>query len=310
MALHQTNVEMSQSVPAEIAAGTDVTVRVKVSCPEGCDLRGLPVRVMRAGTLICTSELAIHQGTINETENFAVKVPPQVGEHDWTVFFSRHEIEGNVHEEGGVVVSFATRPHATSMAVWDVPSPVVVNRSFSVKVGVKCSATCRLAGQLIEVRDDGGTLIGEGRLGEMPWPGTSALYVADVELAAPATEGTLAWSAGFPATQAALPHETVSATFSVRTAKPPEHRVTIRVTDKETEAPLEHVDVRLGAYRALTDARGVASLEVPGGTYSLDAWKVGYEMLPRSVEVGTDLMVQVEALCSPEKDPDDERVWM
>ncbi len=66
----------------------------------------------------------------------------------------------------------------------------------------------------------------------------------------------------------------------------------------------------LGSYRAVTDAHGVASVELPGGTYSLDAWKVGYEMLPRTVEVGQDLMIQVEAVLSPEKDPDDERVWM
>jgi hypothetical protein len=301
---------MNQSVPAEIAAGTDVILRVKVSCSEGCDLRGLPVRVMWAGKLIFTSELATHHGAINETENFAMKVPGEVGEHNWTILFPRHEIEGSVHEEGCLVVSFATTPHTTSMAVWDVPSPVVVNRVFQMKVGVKCSATCCLAGQLIEVRDGGGTQIGEGRLGETPWPGTSALYVADVELAAPATEGTLAWSAGFPATQPALPHDKVSATFSFRTARPPEHRVTVKVTDKETEAPLENVEVRLGAYRASTNAHGVAILEVPGGTYSLDAWKFGYETVPRSVEVNKDLTIQVEVVFSCEKDPDDDRIWM
>ena len=152
--------------------------------------------------------------------------------------------------------------------------------------------------------------IGEGRPGETPWPGTSALYVADLELAAPAVEGTLAWSACFPATQPGLPHEPVLATFSFRTARPPEHRITVKVTDKNTEAPLDNVDVRLGSYGAVTDAHGMASLELPGGTYNLDAWKVGYETRPKTVEVGQDLMIQVEAVCSPEKDPDDERVWM
>jgi hypothetical protein len=265
---------------------------------------------MQAGTLICTSELATHHGAVNETENFAVKVPERVGKYDWTILFPQHENESNAHEEARLVVSFATRPHTTSMAVWDVPSPVVMSRSFRVKVGVKCSSACSLAGQLIEVRDDGGTQIAEGRLGETPWPGTSALYVADLELAAPAVEGTFAWSGCFPATQPGLPHEPVSAHFSFRTARPPEHRVTVRVTDKETEAPLDNVDVRLGSYRAVTDAHGVARLELPGGTYSLDAWKVGYETLPKTVEVGQDLMIQVEAVFSPEKDPDDERVWM
>ena len=323
MATHQTNVETSQSVPLELEVGADIVLKVKVSCPQGCDLRGIPVKVMAAARgpqrgsrvgvedeVLTTRELATYHETINETDDFALKAPGQAGEHVWTILFPRHEIEGTVHKEGCLVVSFATRPHTTSMAVWDVPSPVVMNRSFKVKVGVTCSATCQLAGQLIEVCDEAGTQIGESRLGETPWPGTSALYVAEVELAAPATEGIPSWSARFAAEESGLPHEEASATFSFRTDKPPEHRVTVKVTDKETEAPLENVAVRLGVYRASTDAQGLASLELPGGVYDLDAWKVGYETLPRTVEVGKDLMIQVEALFSPETDPDDQRVWM
>jgi hypothetical protein len=202
------------------------------------------------------------------------------------------------------------RPHTTSMAVWEVPSPVVVNRSFKVKVGIKCSATCQLAGQLIEVRNEGGTRIGEGRLGETPWPGTRALYVAEVELVAPATEIIVVWSAGFAPAEPGLPHEKAYATFSFRTARPPEYQVSVRVIDKETGTPLQNVDVRLGVYRASTDAQGLASLEVPGGVYKLEAWKVGYETPSMTVEVGKNLMIQVAAVFSPEPDPDDERVWM
>ena len=310
MAAHQTNVEMSQAVPLELEVGAGVILKIKVSCPEGCDLRGIPVKVMAADEVVVISELATYDETIKETENFALKAPEQVGEHAWTILFLRREIEGVVHEESCLVVSFTTRPHTTSMAVWDVPSPVVMNRSFKVKAGVKCSAACPLAGQLIEVCDEAGTRIGESRLGETPWPGTSALYVADVELAAPATEGMASWSARFAAREAGLPHAEASAAFSFRTARPPEHRVTVKVTEKDTKAPLENVDVRLGVYRASTDARGLASLELPGGVYDLDAWKAGYETFPRTVEVGKDLMVQVEAVFSPEKDPDDSQVWM
>jgi len=310
VATHQTNVEMSQSVPRELDVGADLVLNVKVSCPEGCDLRGIPVHVMAADEVVITSELARYDETINTTEDLNVKAPVQVGEHAWTVLFPRHEFDGTVHEQGCLIVSFTTRPHATSMAVWDVPSPVVLNRSFKVKVGVKCSAACPLAGQLIEVCDESGIRIGQSRLAETPWPGTSALYLAEVELAAPAAEGIPSWSARFAAVAPELPHEEASATFSFRTARPPEHRVTVKVTDKETEAPLDNVEVRMGLYRASTDAQGLASLELPGGVYDLDAWKAGYATLPRTVDVGKDLMIHVEALFSPKKDPDDQRVWM
>ena len=301
---------MSQSIPLEFEAGADIILKVKVSCPEGCDLRGMPVSVMAADEIIGTSELATFDEAVNETEAFALKAPGQVGEHTWTILFPRHEIEGAVHEESCLLVSFTSRPHTTSMAVWDVPSPVIVNRSFKVKVGVKCSATCQLVGRLIEVCDGAGIRIGESRLGETPWPGTSGLYVADVELAAPATDGTAFWSARFAAAEPGLPHDEASAAFSLRIDRPPEHRVTVRVADKGTKAPLENVGVRLGVYRASTDAQGRASLELPGGVYALDVWKAGYEMRTRTVKVGKDLMIRVEAVVAPERDPDDQRVWM
>jgi hypothetical protein len=301
MTTHQTIVEMNPSLPQELDAGADIVVKVNVLCPAGCDLRGIAIQVMAEDQVL---------GSSDETGALALKAPSQVGTHTWAILFPRQEIEGVVHEESCLVVSFTTRPHATSMAAWDVPSPVVMNNSFKVKAGVKCAAMCSLAGQLVEVRDESGARAGEGRLGEAPWPGTSALYVAEMELTAPATEGICSWSARFVPTGSELPHEEASAVFGFRTGRPPEHRVKVKVTDKETEEPLENVEVSLGVYRASTDALGLASLQLPGGFYSLNAWKAGYETLPTMVEVDKDLMIQVEALFSPRKDPDDERVWM
>ncbi len=93
-----------------------------------------------------------------------------------------------------------TAPHPTSIAVWGVSSPVVVNRGFVAKVGVKCSAGCSLAGRTIVVRDAAGTDVGHGRLGDAPERGTSALYAAEVALEAPAEEGVHDWTAAFVGT--------------------------------------------------------------------------------------------------------------
>ena len=116
-----------------------------------------------------------------------------------------------------------TPPHPTSIAVWDVPSPVVVNGSFTVKVRTKCSLACQLTGQLIVVRDEAGIQAGEGRLGDTPWPGTSVLYGAQVHLAAPAGEGMYTWAVTFAGTESEMPHEDASATFSFRTTRPQGH---------------------------------------------------------------------------------------
>jgi hypothetical protein len=167
-----------------------------------------------------------------------------------------------------------------------------------------------MLGHAIEVLDDAGLCIGEGRLGETAWPGTSALYVADVELVASGAEGMNLWSAKFAASESGFPHAQAAATFTFRTTRPPEYRVTVTVMDKVTQTPLENVDARQGAYRASTDAQGVARLELPSGVYDLDAWKTGYQTAPTVVDVARDQIVQLEAVFSPEQDPDDSHVWM
>ena len=305
---HLTNVEINRSIPPEVEVGTEITLKVKVTCPSGCDLRGRAVHVMAADGVVMTSELAKSDEQMNETEGTALKVPNQIGDYTWSILCPRDETESVVHEKGSLPISFRTIPHKTSVAVWDVPSPVAKNSSFTVKVGIECSAMCQLTGQLIEVRDEAGTRIGEGTLGETPWTGTGALYWAEVELTAPATEGVCCRFVSFAVADLELPHEEATATFSFRTDKPPDHTVTVKVVKKKAEAPVENVEVRLGLYMASTDECGVVQVELPKGIYELSIRKDGYKAPLMSVEVSDDLMVQVEAWTVPTNAETEERM--
>ena len=203
-----------------------------------------------------------------------------------------------------------TTPHQTSIAVWDIPSPVIINKAFSVKVGVKCSAACDLTGQLIVVRNEAGGTVGEGRLGETPWPGTSALYEVEVNLGGLPAEGMHSWFVTFAATESTIPHKDASATFSFRTVRPPEHGVTVTVIERDTDVPLKNAQIRLGIYRASTNECGQTSLEVPTGRYDLNVRKIGYETHSQTLEVTERVIIRVTATCTPDKDLDDEQVWM
>ncbi len=230
-----------------------------------------------------------------------------------------------------------TAPHPTSIAVWGVPSPVVVDGRFAVQVGVKCATGCALAGQPVVVRDEAGADIGHGRLDDRPEPGTNALYAAEVTLEAPAEEGVHAWTAVFDGAepdpahesnpgpeaspgheapsgsgrpQQAVAHATATAAFSFRAVSPPEHRVTVRVVDRDAETPLCGAEVRVGVYRGTTDASGQAQVEVQAGSYQLYVRKVGYGPHTDSVEVSGDVALRVAAAPVSEVDPDDEQVWM
>lgn len=310
MTTHRTTVETVESVPAELSVGTDLTLKVKVSCPAACNLSGAPIAVLASEETVIATALSSWNGTTNEAD-LVLKAPEQAGEHVWTVVFPRHETETVVHDESRVSVRFKTTPHATSMAVWDVPSPVVVHQPFTVKVGVKCSAMCSLAGQVVEIRDASETRMGHGTLNETPWPGTTALYVAEVSLVAPRSVGTSSWTCRFAKAHLALAHSEASADFGFLTAVAPDHQVTVNVTDKLTQAAIEHVEIRCGSYRAVTDASGLAKLELPTGRYELSAWKLGYDDAPtRTVDVTSDLLIHVETEPTPENHDDDERVWM
>ena len=96
-------------------------------------------------------------------------------------------------------------PHRTSVAVWGAPSPVAAASRFTVTVGVKCSAACRLAGHAVVIRDGTGRELGRGTLGAEPTAGTRALYAGAVTLTAPAEPGVHAWTAVFPPAAAEPP---------------------------------------------------------------------------------------------------------
>ena len=218
-----------------------------------------------------------------------------------------------------------TESHPTSIAVWGVPSPVVVNRRFAATVGVKCPAGCSLGGRRVVIRNAAGADLGHGSLGESPAPGTRALYAAEVMLEAPAEEGVHAWTAAFKGTEpdSRAPHDAVpvqdsgpghanaTATFSFRTTAPPEHRVTVTVVDRDTETRVAGAEVRVGVYRGTTDASGQAHVAVRSGSYDLYVRKAGYKPHADSIPVVSgDVVLEVAAVRVTDADMDDEQVWM
>jgi hypothetical protein len=298
MATHHTTLETDPPVPLEVEAGSVTTVTIIASCAAGCDLRGASVTVIAPDHSVTTHALTTQEAGTTEVAT-ALMAPHYVGDQAWRILFPRYERDGIVHEQQALTIPCKTVLHTTSIAVWDVPSPAAIARAFTVKIGVRCSAMCRLSGQCVEIRDPAGVRIGAGRLGETPWAGTSALYWATIELTAPAAEGLAFWSVAFAAANLELPHADTSASFSFRTDKIPEHRVTVHVVSGETAAPIKDVEVRLGLYRVSTDERGQAYIDVPSGTYDVSIRKDGYRTEPMRVDVYGDRAVRIEALPAP-----------
>ena len=101
-------------------------------------------------------------------------------------------------------------PHVARVVVWGTPDAVERGRRFAIRVGVACSARCRPDGWRVEVRDHEGERRETAAVGNDPWPGTDALYHAEVALAAPDAEGLYTWEAVVLAGDAALPRDALT----------------------------------------------------------------------------------------------------
>lgn len=291
--VHQVRLELEEPIPSELLVGSDIVLRIKTTCTGGCDLSGRLVVLMSGEDTLVSS---VHG-------ELAASVPVATGTHAWTLLFARQEVAGLLHERASLPISFRTVPVPTSLAVWDVPTPVVGGERLTVKVGAKSALSCSLAGALVECLDEGGAVAGRAQLGDAPWPGTTALYWAEVELVAPAVEGVVSWSARVAGCPTELPHANGRAQFSFAAVGRPDCRLTIRLVEKDTARPIEHAHVRLGPFRACTDAAGIAELSMPRGTYEVTVWHAGYEADPVGVEINDDVQLDLIGVSVPDEDP-------
>ena len=294
------SLELAEPIPPEVPVGADVVLQLRVS-GAASDLSGGRIDVVAGEEIVATAELIAFPGNCNETAAFTVTAPVGVGTFSWTVRFPTQEIDGIAYGETVLPISSQTRPHRTSLAVWAVPSPVQIESRFAITVGAKSSGACALSGARIEIRDDTGAVVGEGVLGDTPWPGSDALYWAAIVLAGPRREGLQYWSVAFAATDLELPHLDSSAEFGFTAVKLPEHRVTVTVTENDVATPVEDTQIALGPYRAATDKTGIAYIEAPGGTYDLAVWKSGFEAASTTVEIAADLGVQFALIRRPKE---------
>lgn len=189
--------------------------------------------------------------------------------------------------------------HTTSLVAWDVPSAIVVGERFRITVGIKCSNECNLANSAFGIYDDEGAQVATGTLSGDRWPGTTGLYVAEVELVAPAGEGLYTWSVKTLGSDVGLPHAEGSVSFGVRVVSRPEYVVTVEAIDRASQTPLSGARVFMHPYNAVTDERGVARVRVAKGAYKLFVSQTRYVTFGLPVKVAGDITARAELDLEP-----------
>jgi hypothetical protein len=177
-----------------------------------------------------------------------------------------------------------------SLAVWDVPMPVVAGESFSIKVGAKSASSRR-----IEVRDGNGAVIASATLGEAAWPQTEGLYWTALELPAPEQIGVARYS---------VRCDGAETWFSVVAAAKPDCKLTVQVTERDAKTALGDVEIRIGPFHARTDKDGRAELLVCRGTYQLRLWRNAHIAQPQPIAIDGDGRVELTMVHVPEEHPD------
>ena len=292
--------------PSEVDAGADL--KVKLSCVPAADLRGKTLLIKDdKAALVEGIEIARSEADGNDQLELLVKAPVKPGVHTWQAVCSGAGSSRTAPEDVVTSFSFTVNPHATRIVVWGAPSAIECGQKFSVKLGVKCSCACRPDGWTIEVRDHGQKTLANVRPGDAPWPGTDALYYADVELTAPDTEGLYEWEGRLSATALDIAHSECSATFGVRVVPTAECRLTVVAVDMESQAPVSGAKVVVHPYRTSTDERGVAEMSVPKGTFRL--FVSGRNYLPFRSDGEATRDVTIRAELAADVGPSDADVW-
>jgi hypothetical protein len=200
--------------------------------------------------------------------------------------------------------------HATRIVVWDVPSAIECGAAFRVKVGVKCADECRVPEWRVEIDDADGRAVASAPLSDQPWPGTSALYYADLELPAPPDAGLYAWRATVRPVLDEAGQETHAgalAHFNIRAVPAPECEVKVIAVDARSRAPVPGARVVIHPYRALTNAEGVARLRVSKGSYRL--FVSGLERFPFRADGIIDGDVTITAELDEDLGPSYAELW-
>jgi hypothetical protein len=188
--------------------------------------------------------------------------------------------------------------------VWGLPTAIAAGERFGFKVGIKCSAGCKLTGRQLSVFDHDGAQVAAASLHDVIWPGTSALYFAEVEANAPLTAGDYQWQVGTPEWASDVPHAAGSFTFAVKIVDPPDHEVTVEALDSERRTPIKGAHVLLHPYRTFTDESGVAKVKVAKGRYKLFVSGFNYIAWENIIDVAGDVTARAELAAEPEGQDD------
>jgi hypothetical protein len=297
--------------PDEVDAGADITLTVRVAGSRQDDLKQPSVSIRNdEDAELARAELKKSEGEGEEEEyesdNIVLAAPRSAGEHVYRAVVVAADKDGTLQDKTSTEIRLPVKAHAAQLNVWDVPSAIEAGQCFKFKVGVRCSAGCNLGSRGLSVIDREGHPVGAANLGHDIYPGTDALYFAEVEAQAPSVAGNYQWEVTTAASNSELPHTAGSFAFGLRVVSPPDCEIAVEAIDREKQTPIKGARVVMHPYRAMTEENGIAKLKVTRGRYDVLVSASKYIPVSMVVEVKADMITRAELDVDPPWDPLDE----
>jgi hypothetical protein len=278
----------------EVDAGSAVIVKIGVMGPREHDFGRTSVSIRNGNhSELAQAQLKKADGEGYESDDIVLTAPSIAGQYVYGAVLVMTDKDGSLHEQASTEFHLVVKPHELRLNVWDVPSAIAAGEPFKFLVGVKCSAGCNLAGRDFGIFDGEGYQHGAATLHDQIWPGTEALYFAEVEAKAPIA-GDQQWEVRTAAWCSDLPHAAASFGMLVRVVSPPDCEVTIETVDRVKQTPVKGARVVMHPYRATTDKNGIAKLKVTKGCYDVLVSGSKYVPVSTTVEVTADMMTRAE----------------
>ena len=151
----------------------------------------MAMQIVAPDGTVTTCAFVAHDGASSETGDITLHMPRQVGEHVWRFVLPAHDIAGIHHDEARLALTIpdqaarapAWRCGRCRPRSWRASG----SRSRSAPSRRPAAGSPAAASKSAMRRTPWSA---RGTLGETPWPGTSALYWTEIELTAPAGDGT------------------------------------------------------------------------------------------------------------------------
>ena len=308
------DLDLVEPLPAALDMGAPCTLIVAV--PEtGLDLAAANYRIVdgdtiRASGLLGPVEIPDRNPDLYDPRNgpadlrprvhLTFEVPDQPGSFAWQLVVPAQRVGTVEIEEARLLLAFSTTEHRTSLAAWDVPSPVQAGERFRIKVGAKCSAGCNLHGLKVHAQVKERTT---APLGPTCWPQADGLYWCEMEIVAPPQPGLCEMPLTFEAAGLKLPHRGAQTSIAFVVTPPAAPHVEVALRDRETGLPIGDAQVRFGPHRKAADESGMVSFDVASGVHRLFIWRANCEFDESMHDVQQDLVLTIDGRQMPAPSP-------